>query len=98
VGTGACAPYSDVERENELARALEVVLHIGVEAEVKEAAQYFAEELMALVTCGPQGTTGYAQGRPRVQPIFRFWPCLIRRDDVAYQVDLVKIGSLDEDE
>jgi hypothetical protein len=72
---------------------LELVLYIGVEAETKEAVQHFAEELMPLVTCGPQGTTGYAHGRPRVQPVFRFWPCLIRREDVTTQVEVWDVGS-----
>jgi hypothetical protein len=41
---------------------------------------------MPNITAGPQGTTGYAEGRPRVHPIIRYWPCLIEREAVAPQI------------
>jgi hypothetical protein len=41
---------------------------------------------MPLITAGPQGTTGYSDGRPRVHPQFRYWPCLIHRDSVTSRV------------
>jgi len=44
----------------------EVVLRIAVESESKAAVEQFSRELMPLITAGPQGTTGYAEGRPRV--------------------------------
>ena len=41
---------------------------------------------MSLVTAGPQGTTGYSEGRPRVHTQFAFWPCLIERSRVTPEV------------
>ena len=57
----------------------EIVLRIAVADESREAVERFSRELMPLVTAGPPGTTGYAEGRPAVHPLFRFWPCLIGR-------------------
>jgi len=65
----------------------ETVLRVAVETESREAAERFSRELMPLITAGPQGTTGYAEGRPRVHPVFRYWPCLIARDAVATHVE-----------
>ena len=65
------------------------MLRIAVESESREAVERFSRELMPLITAGPQGTTGYAEGRPRVHPVFRYWPCLIERDAVTPQVEVV---------
>jgi hypothetical protein len=43
---------------------------------------------MPLVTAGPQGTTGYAEGRPRVHEVFRYWPCLINADGAQSRIDV----------
>jgi hypothetical protein len=67
----------------------ETVLRVAVEAESREAVERFSCELMPYITAGPQGTTGYAVGRPRVHPVFRYWPCMIGRDAVAAQVELL---------
>lgn len=66
----------------------ETVLRIAAEAESREAVERFSRELMPYITAGPQGTTGYAEGRPRVHPVFRYWPCLIPRSLVAPKVDI----------
>ena len=67
--------HSGVERE----ALTEVVLRIAVESESKAAVEQFSREMIPLVTAGPQGTTGYAEGRPRVHGVIRYWPCLIER-------------------
>jgi hypothetical protein len=67
----------------------ETVLRVAVETESREAAERFSRELMPLITAGPQGTTGYAEGRPRVHPVFRYWPCLIARDLVTPHVEIL---------
>jgi hypothetical protein len=59
---------------------VETVLRIGVAAGTREPVERFTKEIASLVTSGPQGTTGYATGRPKVLPIFGYWPCLIARD------------------
>jgi hypothetical protein len=61
---------------------VETVLRVSVAAESKEPVERFTKEIAPLVTCGPQGTTGYATGRPKVLPVFGYWPCLIERDTV----------------
>ena len=58
---------------------VETVLRVSVAADTKEPVARFTREIAPLVTCGPQGVTGYATGRPKVLPIFGYWPCLIDR-------------------
>lgn len=58
---------------------VETVLRVSVAADTKELVERFTKEIAPLVTCGPQGVTGYATGRPKVLPIFGYWPCLIRK-------------------
>jgi len=75
LGSGNSIPA--IETSNTNPDSFETVLRIAVESPFKEAVEAFSKELIPLVTAGPQGTTGYAQGRPSVQPVFRYWPCLI---------------------
>jgi hypothetical protein len=65
------------------------VLRVAVESDSREAVERFAREMMPLITAGPQGTTGYAEGRPRVHPVFRYWPCLIERNAVTPRVEIL---------
>jgi len=67
--------------------AWETVLRIAVESDAAEPVDAFAREVMPLVTSGPQGTTGYAEGRPRVHRVLRYWPCLIPVEAVRPTVD-----------
>ncbi len=71
----------------------ESVLRIAVESDSKIAVDRFTRELMPLITAGPQGTTGYAEGRPRVHGVIRYWPCLI--DCELTQSSLVFFSSSD---
>jgi len=66
----------------------ETVLRISVADESKETVERFAREIAPLVTCGPQGTTGYAEGRPQVREVFGYWPTLIGRSQVKMDVDV----------
>lgn len=61
---------------------IETVLRVSVAADTKEPVERFTKEIAPLVTCGPQGVTGYATGRPKVLPVFGYWPCLIDRSVV----------------
>jgi hypothetical protein len=91
LGAGACRPQgADPAVSSELR---ETVLRIAVADDSREAVERFACEIMPLVTAGPQGTTGYAEGRPRVHPLFRFWPCLIGRDRIKPQVEILAAGG-----
>lgn len=62
--------------ENDL---IETVLRISVAADHQEPVRRFTREIAPLVTCGPQGVTGYASGRPKALPVFGYWPCLVLR-------------------
>ena len=81
VPTAGFATHSDELRE--------CVLRIAVESETKPAVEQFTRELMPLVTAGPQGTTGYAEGRPRVHEVYRYWPCLIEADKVTSCIEYI---------
>jgi hypothetical protein len=67
----------------------ETVLRIAVESEDQRAVEAFSQEMIPLVTAGAQGTTGYAEGRPRVHSVFRYWPCLIDSSKAQPQVQIV---------
>jgi hypothetical protein len=80
LGTEACHPAGPGSDPELVARLRETVLRIAVADESHGAVERFTRELMPLITAGPPGTTGYAEGRPRIHPIFRYWPCLIERE------------------
>jgi hypothetical protein len=86
LGSGACGG-GIFEQEHHGLR--ETVLRIAMEAESRVTLERFSRELMPLVTSGPQGTTGYAEGRPRVHPVFQYWPCLIDRALVLPQFEIL---------
>ena len=70
---------------------LETVLRLSVADERREVVDRFTRELMPLITCGPQGITGYAEGRPRVHEVFGYWPCLIDRQSVAPRIEIMEV-------
>lgn len=67
----------------------ETVLRIAVESDEQQAVEAFSQEMIPLVTAGAQGTTGYAEGRPRVHNVFRYWPCLLSAINASAKVDFV---------
>ncbi len=87
LGTGAVAPGVVAASE-----VLEVVLRVSVKDQRKEAVERFAKEIAPLVTGGPQGTTGYFSGRPKVKRVFGFWPCLIPVEQVFPLLELIEVG------
>src|SRR5262249_49165298 len=91
IGAGACLPKG--VRLAMDSPMLETVMRIAVADSAREAVERFSRELMPLVTGGPPGTTGYAEGRPRVHPLFRYWPCLVERDRVRSQVEIISQGD-----
>jgi Acyclic terpene utilisation family protein AtuA len=88
LGTGDATVIGAQNKEQHADGFGETVLRIAIETDSREAAECFSLELMPFITAGPQGTTGYAEGRPRVHPVFRYWPCLIERDAVAPTVEV----------
>jgi hypothetical protein len=91
VGAGACRPQGVDPAYTE--KLTEVILRIAVADDNRAAVERFSRELMPLVTAGPPGTTGYAAGRPNVQPFFRYWPCLVERDRVTPHVEMLACGA-----
>ena len=87
LGAGACHPRGMPDEVTE--HLTETVLRIAVADDSRDAVERFSRELMPLITAGPPGTTGYAAGRPRVQPVFRYWPCLIERDRITPRVEVL---------
>lgn len=73
------------------AQQWEVVLQISVADRRREAVERFTKEIAPLVTSGPAGTTGYATGRPKVRPVFGYWPCLIAKEYVQPTVRLMNV-------
>lgn len=87
LGTGDSVPVLPAELRSD--QAFETVLRISVESEDKNACLAFSKEMIPLVTAGPQGTTGYAEGRPNVHAIFRYWPCLIASNLLHPKIDTI---------
>lgn len=69
----------------------EVILRVSVADSRREAVERFTKEIAPLVTSGPPGTTGYATGRPKVRPVFGYWPCLASKSSVMPQVRLLTV-------
>lgn len=86
LGANACAP--GVLDSPDL---LETVLRISAADARREAVECFAKMLMPLVCGGAQGTTGYAAGRPRVSPVFGYWPCLVPKSHLKWEVEIVEV-------
>lgn len=82
---GSGASVAGVVNDPAAHEAIEIVLRISVAAETREPVEQFTREIAPLVTCGPQGVTGYATGRPKVLPVFGYWPCLIESHLVSPQ-------------
>lgn len=89
IGCGDVVP--GVFSTDESAQPHECILRICVADHRREALDCFAKEIASLVTCGPQGTTGYTTGRPHIRPIFGYWPCLVPVSDVRPTVEMIEV-------
>jgi hypothetical protein len=74
-------------------RLFEVVLRISAESDDRHSLEQLSRLFIPMVTAGPQGTTGYAEGRPRVRPIVRYWPCLIAASDIQLAVQPIAAAA-----
>ncbi|SCA63382.1 Uncharacterized protein SCG7109_AN_00190 [Chlamydiales bacterium SCGC AG-110-M15] len=72
----------------------ELVLRVSVFDLRREAVEQFTRELAPMVTSGPQGVTGYNSGRPKVRPVFTYWPCLLNKEHVTEKVSIVDVGMV----
>jgi hypothetical protein len=68
---------------------IETVLRVSVADRRREVVEHFSRLMAPLVTAGPQGVTGYGVARPKAQPVFGYWPCLIPRGAIAGEVRLL---------
>ena len=66
----------------------EVILKIAVAHAQERALELFAREIYPSATSMAQGITGFAGGRPAVQPVVRLASCLIPKERVHAQVEL----------
>lgn len=73
---------------------LECMLRVSAAAPDRDTLRRFSQELAPLVTSGPQGTTGYAAGRPKPSPVFAYWPCLIARNLVKVETRLLETADV----
>lgn len=84
IGAGGIVPHL-FESPKDLK---ECMLRVAAADQKKESLEYFSKEIAPLVTSGPQGVTGYTSGRPKVKPIYSYWPCLIERQLLSKEVSL----------
>lgn len=75
---------------------VETVLRVSVAADTRDPVERFTKEIAPLVTSGPQGVTGYATGRPKILPIFGYWPCLIDRAAITPRWNFLEPQHLEE--
>lgn len=68
----------------------ECVLRICIASPEQKALECFSKEFASLVTCGPQGVTGYSSGRPKIRPVFGYWPSLIDCKEVEPIVHILE--------
>ncbi|MEM1282822.1 MAG: acyclic terpene utilization AtuA family protein [Chlamydiota bacterium] len=87
LGTGDVVPGLQTYDTNE------TVLRIAARDHHKDSLQQLAKEIAPLVTSGPQGITGYSSGRPKVRPVYSYWPTLIDPEKVQPTVTLLEVKS-----
>ena len=87
IGAGEMVPTSQPRTSN----PVEVVLRLSAADDRRDVVEYFTRQIVPLVTSGPPGTTGYAEGRPRVHESIGYWPTLIPRDLVTPNVEILEI-------
>lgn len=87
LGSGAVVPGVI----HSLGNDMECVLRLCIRDSNQEALECFSKEVASLVTCGPQGVTGYTSGRAHVRPVFGYWPCLIDRKEVVPSVQILEV-------
>ena len=66
----------------------EVVVKLGVAHPDRAALEIFAREIFPAATAMAQGLTGFAGGRPNVQPVIRLYSCLVDKGRVTIEVVL----------
>jgi hypothetical protein len=71
----------------------EVILKIAVAHAEEAPLELFAREIFPAATSMAQGITGFAGGRPAVQPIVRLASCLLPKERVHPQIEIASRGG-----
>jgi hypothetical protein len=66
----------------------EILLQFVAYDRDKSKLERFGKEIAGLILAGPQGMAAHG-GRPKIQEVFTYWPCLIDRDKVKQQVWII---------
>ena len=61
----------------------EVVLRISAFDHQRETLEAFSKQFAPLITNGPAGLAGYAQGRPVMRTTYSYWPTTVSRDEIT---------------
>jgi hypothetical protein len=70
------------------ASAREVMLKIGVRHPQKDALELFSREIAPMALMSAPAITGFTGGRPKVQPVFRLFSCLVPKARLAVTIDM----------
>jgi hypothetical protein len=81
---GAEATYGPQAR----AGAREVMLKVGVRHPLKDALELFSREVAPMALMSAPGITGFTGGRPKVQPVYRLFSCLVPKARLAVRIDM----------
>lgn len=84
-----CLGTGDIVASMPKSETFETVLRVAARAQTKEPLEALSKEIASLVTHGPQGTTGYLSGRPKVREVFSFIPTLIDSKLVNAEVKIL---------
>ncbi|HEY5313143.1 MAG TPA: acyclic terpene utilization AtuA family protein, partial [Pirellulales bacterium] len=66
----------------------ELMLRMTVRHANREAVERFTREVAPLATAGPAGLAGYTAARGTVRPVFAYWPTLVPKELVPWQVEV----------
>jgi hypothetical protein len=69
----------------------EVMLRIGVRSHDYAAVERFGKEIAPLILTGPPGVTGFSGGRPKPSEVIAYFPTLIPKDVVRWEVEIVTL-------
>jgi hypothetical protein len=67
------------------------MLRIGVRSHDYAAVERFGKEIAPLILTGPPGVTGFSGGRPKPSEVIAYFPTLIPKDVVRWEVEIVTL-------
>lgn len=89
VGYNSChGPLAEKENYDDLN---EVVLRIGVRGKSFKNVERFGKEIAPLILTGPPAVTGFAGGRPRPSEVVAYWPALIQKSLINFEIKYIEI-------